>query len=171
MWPEHEGDDRWWIHPLEERVHGDETFADATRSPTPDDSAMTDVTSPPLERTTVTTRRGIDLRGARRCARVGSGRRVGRELPRRRRASSATSRCSARWLSRLPRCYAPIWPGYSEQPGEEKLEDMLDFALHGADIVEALGLHKPHLIGHSMGGMVAAEMAAARAGRLRRGSC
>jgi len=60
--------------------------------------------------------------------------------------------------------YAPIWPGYSEQGGEEKLEDMQDFALHGADIVEALGLHKPHLIGHSMGGMVAAEMAAAAPG-------
>ena len=41
---------------------------------------------------------------------------------------------------------------------------MQDFALHGADIVEALGLHKPHLIGHSMGGMVAAEMAAAAPG-------
>ena len=31
MWPEHEGDDRWWIHPYEERVHADETFADARR--------------------------------------------------------------------------------------------------------------------------------------------
>jgi hypothetical protein len=31
MWPEHEGDDRWWIHPYEDRVHPDETFADARR--------------------------------------------------------------------------------------------------------------------------------------------
>jgi alkanesulfonate monooxygenase SsuD/methylene tetrahydromethanopterin reductase-like flavin-dependent oxidoreductase (luciferase family) len=29
MWPDHEGDDRWWIHPMEERVHADETFAHA----------------------------------------------------------------------------------------------------------------------------------------------
>jgi pimeloyl-ACP methyl ester carboxylesterase len=59
---------------------------------------------------------------------------------------------------------APIWPGYGEHGGEEKLEDMQDFALHGADVVEALGLTRPHLIGHSMGGMVAAEMAAAAPG-------
>ena len=31
MWPEYEADDRWWIHPLEERVHADETFPDARR--------------------------------------------------------------------------------------------------------------------------------------------
>ncbi len=32
--------------------------------------------------------------------------------------------------------------------------------LHGWDVVEALGLTRPHLVGHSMGGMIAAEMAA-----------
>ena len=37
---------------------------------------------------------------------------------------------------------------------------MLDFALHGWDVVEALGLKNPILVGHSMGGMIAAEMAA-----------
>src|SRR3989442_9518274 len=36
---------------------------------------------------------------------------------------------------------------------------MLDFALHGWDLVDALGLRQPHLVGHSMGGMIAAEMA------------
>ncbi len=56
---------------------------------------------------------------------------------------------------------APVWPGYGEEPGEDQLEDMLDFALHGWDLVEALGLtERPHLMGHSMGGMIAAEMAA-----------
>ena len=61
------------------------------------------------------------------------------------------------------RVYAPVWPGYGEDTGEELLEDMLDFALHGNDVVAALGLAQgaaPHLVGHSMGGMVAAEMAA-----------
>jgi pimeloyl-ACP methyl ester carboxylesterase len=58
------------------------------------------------------------------------------------------------------RVHAPLWPGYSDHPGEEKIEDMLDFALHGADVIEALGLGRAHLIGHSMGGMIAAEMAA-----------
>ena len=55
--------------------------------------------------------------------------------------------------------YAPEWPGYGDSTGEELLEDMLDFALHGWDLVDALGLSRPHLAGHSMGGMIAAEMA------------
>lgn len=55
--------------------------------------------------------------------------------------------------------YAPEWPGYGESSGEEHLDDMLDFALHGWDVIEALGLRRPHLVGHSMGGMIAAEMA------------
>ena len=54
---------------------------------------------------------------------------------------------------------APLWPGFGAEPGEELLEDMLDFTLHGFDVIEALGLEKPHLVGHSMGGMIAAEMA------------
>jgi len=57
--------------------------------------------------------------------------------------------------------FAPTWPGFGAEPGEELLEDMLDFTLHGLDVVEALGLAKPHLVGHSMGGMIAAEMACA----------
>ncbi len=58
------------------------------------------------------------------------------------------------------RVYAPELPGYGESTGEDLLEDMLDFALHGWDVVSALGLERPHLVGHSMGGMIAAEMAA-----------
>jgi len=60
------------------------------------------------------------------------------------------------------RVHAPVWPGYSDTAlGEEQIEDMLDFALHGADIVEALHLGRaPHLVGHSMGAMIVAEMAA-----------
>jgi pimeloyl-ACP methyl ester carboxylesterase len=63
-------------------------------------------------------------------------------------------------LARRFRVYAPEWPGYGADAGEEKLDDMLDFALHGWDVIEALGLDaRPSLIGHSMGGMIAAEMA------------
>ena len=67
------------------------------------------------------------------------------------------------------RVLAPEWPGYGDAPGEEKLEDMLDFALHGCDVVDALGLEAaPHLVGHSMGGMIAAEMAALAPAQLDR---
>ncbi|MFT3853493.1 MAG: alpha/beta hydrolase [Ilumatobacteraceae bacterium] len=60
------------------------------------------------------------------------------------------------------RVHAPIWPGYSDTGGEGAIDDMLDFALHGADVVEALGIAPgaAHLVGHSMGAMIAAEMAA-----------
>jgi pimeloyl-ACP methyl ester carboxylesterase len=56
--------------------------------------------------------------------------------------------------------FAPTWPGFGAEGGEDALEDMLDFTLHGWDVVEALGVERPHLVGHSMGGMIAAEMAA-----------
>jgi len=56
--------------------------------------------------------------------------------------------------------YAPFIPGYGETEECGTLRDMLDFALHGWDVVEALGLKNPILVGHSMGGMIAAEMAA-----------
>jgi pimeloyl-ACP methyl ester carboxylesterase len=55
--------------------------------------------------------------------------------------------------------FAPEWPGYGVEGGEESLEDMLDFALHGWDVVDALGIERPRLAGHSMGGMIASEMA------------
>jgi pimeloyl-ACP methyl ester carboxylesterase len=55
--------------------------------------------------------------------------------------------------------YVPELPGYGQSSGEELLEDMLDFALHGWDVVVSLGLSHPVLVGHSMGGMLAAEMA------------
>ena len=55
--------------------------------------------------------------------------------------------------------FVPEWPGYGESTGDELLEDMLDFTLHGWDVVDALRLTRPHLVGHSMGGMIAAEMA------------
>jgi len=56
--------------------------------------------------------------------------------------------------------YAPYLPGYGETEECGELRDMLDFALHGWDVVEALGIKNPILVGHSMGGMIAAEMAA-----------
>ncbi|MEL7210185.1 MAG: alpha/beta fold hydrolase, partial [Actinomycetota bacterium] len=56
--------------------------------------------------------------------------------------------------------HAPVWPGYGPIENEGSIEDMLDFALLGWDIVDALGLDRqPHLIGHSFGAMIAAEMA------------
>ena len=66
------------------------------------------------------------------------------------------------FLERLAEHYhvfAPEFPGFGESTGDELLEDMLDFTLHGWDVIVTLGITKPHLVGHSMGGMIAAEMA------------
>jgi len=62
-------------------------------------------------------------------------------------------------LAERRRVLAPEHPGYGESTGEDLLEDMLDFTLHGWDVADALGLGHPDLVAHSMGGMIAAEMA------------
>lgn len=64
--------------------------------------------------------------------------------------------------------FAPELPGYGESQGEHLLEDMLDFALHGWDVVDALRLQKPTLVGHSLGGMIAAEMACLQSNAVQR---
>ena len=56
--------------------------------------------------------------------------------------------------------YAPLLPGYGDSEECAELRDMLDFTLHSWDVVDALGLRDPVLVGFSMGGMIAAEMAA-----------
>lgn len=56
--------------------------------------------------------------------------------------------------------YAPLLPGYGDSEECAQLRDMLDVTLHTADVVDALGLKDPILVGHSMGGMIACEMAA-----------
>src|ERR1700754_3369676 len=58
------------------------------------------------------------------------------------------------------RVSAPLLPGYGRSEGEDDLRDMLDVTLHTLDVLEALKLRKPIVVGHSMGGMIAAEMAA-----------
>jgi len=63
-------------------------------------------------------------------------------------------------LAETHHVYAPLLPGYGASEECSELRDMLDFTLHTADVVEALGLKDPILVGHSMGGMIAAEMAA-----------
>ena len=56
--------------------------------------------------------------------------------------------------------FAPLLPGYGDSEECGELRDMLDFTLHTWDVIAALGLKDPIVVGHSMGGMIAAEMAA-----------
>ena len=65
-------------------------------------------------------------------------------------------------LSKSFRVTVPLHPGYGKTEGVENIDDVLDSVLHTYNVLEALGIDKPHLVGHSMGGMIAAEMAAIR---------
>lgn len=56
--------------------------------------------------------------------------------------------------------HAPLLPGYEDSESAENLRGMLDVTLHAGDVRRALGLERPILVGHSMGGMIAAELAA-----------
>ncbi|HEY7183635.1 MAG TPA: alpha/beta hydrolase [Blastocatellia bacterium] len=72
------------------------------------------------------------------------------------------------WEGVLPllssRChvYAPLLPGFGASTGLEYLEDQFDLFMHGFDLIEALGLERPYVVGESFGGWMAAEMAALR---------
>ncbi|MCH7842479.1 MAG: alpha/beta fold hydrolase, partial [Chloroflexi bacterium] len=55
--------------------------------------------------------------------------------------------------------YAPYLPGYSKSNGLEKLDDVTDLTLYQFELLDALGVSKAHVVGHCLGGMIAAEMA------------
>ncbi|HEY0435544.1 MAG TPA: alpha/beta hydrolase [Phenylobacterium sp.] len=63
-------------------------------------------------------------------------------------------------LAKTHHVYAPLVPGYGDSEECGEIRDMLDFTLHTWDVLAALDLKDPILVGHSMGGMIAAEMAA-----------
>lgn len=66
------------------------------------------------------------------------------------------------------RVFAPQLPGYGDSGESDNIRDMLDVTLHSFDVLEALGLDRPILVGHSLGGMIAAEMAALRPKEIER---
>jgi len=56
--------------------------------------------------------------------------------------------------------YAPAHPGFGPGEGIDHLDDILDFALYYHEFLDELQIEKPHVVGHSLGGMLAAEIAA-----------
>ncbi len=55
---------------------------------------------------------------------------------------------------------APEHPGYGESQGIEHIDDVLDMTLYYRQLLEELGYDSVDVIGHSLGGMFAAELAA-----------
>jgi len=65
-------------------------------------------------------------------------------------------------LAREYHVYAPLLPGFGRSTGIDCLDDQFDLFLHGFDVMDALGIERPYVVGESMGGWLAAEMAALR---------
>jgi pimeloyl-ACP methyl ester carboxylesterase len=55
--------------------------------------------------------------------------------------------------------YAPLAPGFADLADLDEIRDVHELAMHYDDLFEALGLDGVPVIGHSFGGMVAAELA------------
>jgi pimeloyl-ACP methyl ester carboxylesterase len=71
-------------------------------------------------------------------------------------------------LSTHFRVTAPLHPGFGTT-GEENLHDeVLKLVLHTWDVLDALHIENPILVGHSFGGMLAAEMAAIEPQRVKK---
>jgi len=73
-----------------------------------------------------------------------------------------------RRLAQSRRVYAPEMPGYGESTGFEGIDGILGITLYHRQLVESWGLESVDVIGHSLGGMLAAEFAAICPHRTRR---
>jgi pimeloyl-ACP methyl ester carboxylesterase len=62
--------------------------------------------------------------------------------------------------------YAPMHPGWADMADLDHLDSVADLVLYYVDILDALGVASAALIGHSVGGMAAAELAATRPDRV-----
>jgi len=65
-----------------------------------------------------------------------------------------------RALATEHRVIAPRHPGFGESTGNEHLLDLQDLIYYQLDLLDELELYDLTLIGHSLGGMIAAELAA-----------
>src|SRR6185436_13643042 len=71
-------------------------------------------------------------------------------------------------LASRHRVYAPAHPGAEEPDDLHHLDGIFDLMLYYDDLFDTLGLERVDLVGHSFGGMVAAEIAATFPQRVRK---
>jgi pimeloyl-ACP methyl ester carboxylesterase len=64
-------------------------------------------------------------------------------------------------LARRFEVYAPDHPGFGKSDELAEVEGMDDLVYHYLDVIERLGLERPHVVGASFGGWLAAELAVA----------
>jgi pimeloyl-ACP methyl ester carboxylesterase len=69
-------------------------------------------------------------------------------------------------LAERSRLIAPLHPGYGGSTGTEQLQDLPDLIYYYLDFLDQLDLRGLPLIGHGLGGMIAAELAAVQPERI-----
>lgn len=80
----------------------------------------------------------------------------------------------ALWLPHLERLaeryelHAPAHPGFLESEGLDEIRDVEDYALHYLDYLDALGWERVRVVGLSLGGWIAAELASRHPERVER---
>ena len=74
----------------------------------------------------------------------------------------------ARALADRFRVYLPFHPGFGESGPAPHVRGMQDLVIHYLHLLPALKVDRPHLVGHSMGGWMAAEIAAVAGERFNR---
>ena len=71
-------------------------------------------------------------------------------------------------LARRHHVFAPVHPGFGTSTGVEEIEDIEDLVFHYLDVLDALKLDRVDVIGTSMGGWIAAELALRQPQRVRK---
>lgn len=61
----------------------------------------------------------------------------------------------------------PAHPGFGQSTGIEEIRDIEDVAFHYSDLLDELGLERAHVVGTSLGGWIAAELAVRWPDRVR----
>jgi pimeloyl-ACP methyl ester carboxylesterase len=75
------------------------------------------------------------------------------------------------WIKPLAdgyRLIAPVHPGYGESEDDQHITSIQDYVMTYLDLFDQLGLDTFHLVGHSLGGWMAATFATQHAHRLRK---
>jgi pimeloyl-ACP methyl ester carboxylesterase len=63
-------------------------------------------------------------------------------------------------LAKQYRVIVPLHPGYGESSGNDQLQDLPDLIYYYLDLLDTMGLRGLPMVGHGLGGMIAAELAA-----------
>lgn len=74
----------------------------------------------------------------------------------------------ARQWMKTHRVIIPYHPGYGESADDGRIDSINDYVLHYLDLFDALGLDRLSLVGSSLGGWIAAEIAVVQPQRIAR---